>query len=87
MSAVVLNEVRKGFYLDSVEFLQGSLDIYPEAAYSYYTHYLMARSLEQLGEHESAAAHCRDSLALNPDFPQASRLLEKIDQEATEPNS
>jgi len=68
----------RGLYNDAIEFLLGCLDIYPDAEYGYYTHYLAARSFQKLSRPEMATEHCRQSLSLNPDFAQASGLLEEL---------
>ena len=68
----------RGLYNDSIEFLLGSLDIYPNAQYGYYTHYLAAKNFQKLSRPDLAAEHCRASLRLEPDFEEASTLMEEL---------
>ncbi len=68
----------RGLYDDADEFLLGCLDLYPEAEYAYYTHYLAAQCLHELDRPEEAIEHCRESLRINPDFGAASGLLEEL---------
>jgi len=64
---------------DACAFLLGSNEIYPEAQYRYYTHYVLARSYQALERPEDAREHCRLSLRLNPDFAAASRFMEELE--------
>jgi cyclase len=68
----------RGLYKDSIEFLKGCLDVYPEAEYGYYVHFLAARNYQKLSRPEMAAKHCRLSLELNPEFSAADRLMEEL---------
>jgi tetratricopeptide (TPR) repeat protein len=68
----------RGLYEDSLEFLDGSLETYPDAESGFYTHFLAAKALQQLSRPDIAAEHCRESLRLNPNFEQAEALLEKL---------
>jgi cyclase len=70
----------RGLYNDSIEFLLGSLEIYPNAKYGYYTHYLAAKNFQKLSRPDLAAEHCRESLRLKPDFEEASTLMEELSQ-------
>ena len=74
----------RGLYDDAIEFLVGCLDIYPDAEYGYYTHYLAARSFQKLSRLDMATKHCRKSLSLNPDFSAASQMLEELNVENPE---
>jgi len=76
--------LNRGLYSDSIEFLLGSLEIYPEAEYGYFTHYLAARSLQELSRPELAADHCRESLRLKPDFEAGARLMEELSREISD---
>lgn len=66
------------YYEDAVVFLNGSTDLYPESEYGYYTHYLVAKGLQQLGRTEEAIAECRESVRLNSDFASATSLLKEL---------
>ena len=74
----------RGFYADSVEFFQGSLELYPDSEYAYYTHYLAAKSLEKLTRHDQAINHCQESTRLKPDFAAASELMTTLSDKAKE---
>lgn len=74
----------RGLYADSVEFLEGSLEMNPDSEFGYYTHFLAARSLEQLAVFDQAMSHCQESIRLEPDFTQASDLLTRLSDEAKE---
>jgi glyoxylase-like metal-dependent hydrolase (beta-lactamase superfamily II) len=74
----------RGLYDDSIEFLLGSVDIYPNAKYGYYTHYLAAKNFQRLSRPDLAAKHCRESLRLKPDFEEASRLMEELSRETSD---
>jgi glyoxylase-like metal-dependent hydrolase (beta-lactamase superfamily II) len=74
----------RGLFNDSIEFLLGSLDIYPDAEYGFYTHYLVARAYQKTSRPDLAARHCRESLRLNPEFSRASELLEELAGAVTE---
>ena len=67
---------------DSIEFLQGSLELNPDSEYGYYTHYLAAKSLEKLTLYDQAIGHCRESVRLEPDFAAAADLMTKLSDEA-----
>jgi len=73
----------RGLYSDSIEFLLGSLDIYFDARYGYYTHYLAAKDFQKLSRPDLAAEHCRESLRLKPDFEEASMLMEELSRETS----
>jgi tetratricopeptide (TPR) repeat protein len=68
----------RGLYKDSTEFLLGSVDIYPDAKFGYYVHFLAAKSFKKQSRPDMAVKHCRESLRLNPDFAEASRLMEEL---------
>ena len=72
----------RGLYHDSVEFLDGSLETYPDAEYGFYTHFLAAKASQKLSRFDMAAEHCRESLRLNPDFAQAASLMEELSASA-----
>jgi cyclase len=74
----------RGLYDDSVEFLLGSLEIYPNSEYGYYTHYLAAKDFQRLSRPDLAAEHCRESLRLKPDFEDASMLMEELSREISD---
>jgi glyoxylase-like metal-dependent hydrolase (beta-lactamase superfamily II) len=75
----------RGLYDDSIAFLRGSIEIYPEAEYGYYTHYLAAKAFQRQSNPDLAARHCRESLRLNPEFTAASRLLAELAAEIPAP--
>ncbi len=68
----------RGLYEDSVEFLEGSLELYPDSEYGYYTHFLAARCLEQLSRFDLAIQHCQESIRLEPDFAAARNLMDEL---------
>jgi glyoxylase-like metal-dependent hydrolase (beta-lactamase superfamily II) len=74
----------RGLYDDSVVFLLGSIDIYPDAKYGFYTHYLAAKNYQELSRPDLAIKHCRESLRLNPAFAGASDLLEELSGEQSD---
>ncbi|MCP4897685.1 MAG: tetratricopeptide repeat protein [bacterium] len=74
----------RGIYEDSVDFFQGALELYPDAEYGYYTHYLAAMSYEKLGRLDEALSHCQESIRLKPDFAAASELMTKLEVESKE---
>jgi tetratricopeptide (TPR) repeat protein len=74
----------RGLYADSIDFLLASVDIYPDAKYGFYSHYLAAKSFQKLSRLDLAATHCRESLRLKPDFAAASRLLEELSKDSSE---
>jgi tetratricopeptide (TPR) repeat protein len=74
----------RGLYEDSLEFLDGSLETYPDAEYGFYTHFLAAKASQKLSRPEVAAEHCRESLLLKPDFAQAASLMEELSASAAE---
>lgn len=65
-------------YADAVTFLLGSRATYPDSEYGYYTHYLAARGLQQLGRTDEAVSQLRESLRLNADFNSAGELLAEL---------
>ncbi len=65
-------------YEDANAFVLGSADIYPDAAYAYYAHYLAAKSYQKLNRNEMALEQCRESLRLEPEFESASTLLSEL---------
>ena len=65
-------------YADSVVFLMGSSNIYPESEYDYYTRYLAAKGLQKLGRTDEAIVQSRESVRLNGDFDDAANLLEEL---------
>lgn len=71
----------RGLYEDANEFLLGCIDLYPEAEYAYYTHYLAAKCFQEMGRPKKAVEHCRESLRINPDFAAASSFLEELSGE------
>jgi glyoxylase-like metal-dependent hydrolase (beta-lactamase superfamily II) len=68
----------KGRYGDSVVFLLGSIEIYPQSEYLYYARYLAARGLQKLGRTDEAIEHCRASIRLRGDFDDARDLLAEL---------
>lgn len=72
-------------YADAVVFLLGSHGTYPESEYGYYTHYLAAKSLQQLERLDEAAEQARESLRLNAEFANASKLLDELSTKVAEP--
>ena len=68
----------RGRYQDSVEFLLGSAELYPDSEYGYYTHYLAASGLKKLGRTEEATAQARESVELNGEFESAVNLLNEL---------
>ena len=69
----------RGLYADACTFLEGSADIYPDAQYGYYTHYLLAKSLQAMDRLAEAREHCAESVRLNGDFAAATGLLEELE--------
>ena len=65
-------------YQDAVVFLLGSTRIYPDSEYGYYSHYLAAKGLQNLGRTEEAITQARTSVQLKGDFDQASGLLDEL---------
>ena len=74
----------RGLYDDSIDFLLGSIDTYPDSEFNYYTHYVAARSFQKQARLDKAAEHCRESLKLNADFAGASSLMEELTGEISE---
>jgi glyoxylase-like metal-dependent hydrolase (beta-lactamase superfamily II) len=72
----------RGLYEDASEFLLGCIDLYPDAEYTYYSHYLTAQCFHELDRQENAIEHCRESLRINPDFDGASAFLEELSGES-----
>ena len=68
----------KGRYGDSVVFLLGSIEIYPQSEYLYYARYLAARGLQKLGRTDEAIEQCRASIRLRGDFDDARDLLAEL---------
>ncbi len=68
----------RGLFEDACEFLLGSIDLYPESEYHYYSHYLAARGFHKLDQPDKAVKHCRESISSNPDFAGASKFLEEL---------
>jgi cyclase len=62
-------------YSDAVMFLLGSRETYPDSEYGYYTHYLAAKGLQQLGRTDEAIGQAQESLRLNAGFSSATELL------------
>jgi tetratricopeptide (TPR) repeat protein len=71
-------------YADAVTFLLGSRATYPDSEYGYYTHYLAAKALQQLGRADEAIGQARESLRLNAEFNSASELLAELTSPANE---
>jgi glyoxylase-like metal-dependent hydrolase (beta-lactamase superfamily II) len=65
-------------YDDALVFLLACLELYPEAEYAYYTHYLAARSYQKLDDSGKATEHGRESIRLNPEFTGAAALIEEL---------
>jgi len=65
-------------YEDAVTFLKGSAEVYPQAEYGYYTHYLAAKSLQKLDRTEEAITKIREAVRLNGDFEDAAGLLDEL---------
>jgi glyoxylase-like metal-dependent hydrolase (beta-lactamase superfamily II) len=74
----------RGLYDDSIEFLLGSIDTYPESEINYYTHYVAARSFQKQSRLDKAAEHCRESIQLDPDFARATQLMEELSGDNSE---
>jgi len=68
----------KAKYQDAVEFLQLSLEEYPESSYGYYTAYELAVCHKEIGNHELAIQFCEKSQQLKPDFKAAATLLQEL---------
>ena len=64
----------------AVEFLNASLEQYPESEYGYYTNYQLAMANRELGNIERAIQYCQVSLELNPEFAAAQALLGELRQ-------
>ena len=82
-SQYVLMSIGSKLYLtdqfeDSVTFLMGSIEVYPEAEYDYYTRYLVAKGLQKLGRIEEAIIKSRESVQANSDFKEATNLLNEL---------
>jgi cyclase len=71
-----LNKKKK--YTDTVKILELCLGEYPEGDYLYYTHYIMSKSLKELGQIENAIKHCEKSIEANAEFQGASQLLKEL---------
>ena len=69
---------KKEKHSDTVKILELCLDEYPEGDYLNYTHYIIGKSLKELGQIKDAIAHCEKSLEVNPEFQGASQLLEEL---------
>jgi tetratricopeptide (TPR) repeat protein len=65
-------------YQDSVAFLLGSAEVYPESEYGYYTHYLAAKGLAKLGRSDEAIVQARQSVQLNGEFDSAVKFLDEL---------
>jgi cyclase len=65
-------------YSAALTFLLGSRATYPESEYGYYTHFLAARALQQLGRSDEAIGQARESLRLKADFNSAAELLAEL---------
>jgi cyclase len=63
---------------DAIVFLEASLEEYPDAKYTYYTHYELADAYNRLGKTKPAREHCEKALELKPDFADATVLLEEL---------
>jgi cyclase len=63
---------------DAIVFLEASLEEYPDAKYTYYTHYELADAYNRLGKTKPAREHCEKALELKPDFADATALLEEL---------
>jgi len=71
-------------YTDAVTFFMGSRATYPESEYGYYTHYLAAKGLQQMGRDDEAIKQANESLRLNADFNSATELLAELTGSAAE---
>lgn len=71
-------------YRDAVTFLLGSRETYPDSEYGYYTHYLAAKGLQQLGRTDEAVDQARESLRLNAGFNSVEELLVELTGSANE---
>jgi glyoxylase-like metal-dependent hydrolase (beta-lactamase superfamily II) len=67
-----------GHYQAAVVFLEANLQLYPEADYTFYTNYLLARAHNELGERELAIQYCEKALELNPEFAAATNFLQEL---------
>jgi len=70
-------------YEDAIVFFRGFTDLYPDADYVYYGHYLAARGYQKLNQMEKAEAACRLSLEHNSDFESASDLLKTLSDDVS----
>ncbi len=80
--SIGMNLYGREIHDDAAEFLLGSVDLYPESEYRYYTHYLLARCYQALDQPEDAIGHCREALRHNSDFAGASSLLSELTGES-----
>lgn len=71
-------------FADAVAFLMASRATYPESEYGYYTHYLAAKGLQQMGRADEAIKQASESLRLNADFNSAAELLAELTGSAAE---
>ncbi len=67
---------------DACAFLEGSLATYPDAETGYYTHYVLAKSLQALGRTAEALTQAEESVRGNADFTRATDLLGELSNEA-----
>jgi len=74
----------RGLYEDAAAFLKGSAELYPDAEYGFYTHYVLGKCYQQLGRLDEALEHARESTRLNPDFVGASAFVSELTGEPSD---
>jgi len=62
----------------AVSFLEASLEDSPEAPYTHYVYYLLAKAHKGLGQRDAAISDCEKALALQPENPSVAALLEEL---------
>jgi cyclase len=74
----------RGLHQDAREFLLGSVDIYPDSEYGYYTHYLLAKGFAAQQDMGKALEQCEESVRLNSDFTRAKDLMVELENKGDE---
>lgn len=64
----------------AIEMLKLCVQEYPQGDYIYYAHYDMGEAYKKQGNKDLAMEHCREALALKPDFEAATKLLEELEK-------
>jgi tetratricopeptide (TPR) repeat protein len=62
---------------EAVRFYEKALSLKPDSAE---THYNLANALLQLGRRDEATAHLREAVRIKPDFPEARRVMQRLDE-------